>query len=190
MHVHRFEKLWFGVSLLLIVGFIATIVYGAAGPGVAMVADDGGTIDSAAVANGEFDSIDNFREPGVYAADDGEGAVEVYVVAQQYLFRPGTAEPLRVPAGRTVRFHVTTADVTHGFNLAGTNVNSMVIPGQVATFEVTFEEPGEHGIVCHEYCGGGHHTMAGELVVVPESEFSPDGDGETAAAAVDDGGEN
>jgi cytochrome c oxidase subunit 2 len=170
MHVHRFEKLWFGVSLLLIVGFIGTIVYGAVGPGVAMVDDDGGSIDADAVANSEYEQTENFREPGVYPSDDGEG-VDVYVVAQQYLFNPGTSEPIRVPADVPVTFYVTTPDVTHGFNLAGTNVNTMVIPGQVAEFTVTFDEPAEYGIVCHEYCGSGHHTMEGTVKVVPQSEY-------------------
>ncbi|WP_053947670.1 cytochrome c oxidase subunit II [Halolamina sediminis] len=168
MHVHRFEKLWFGASLVLIVAFIGTIIYGAVGPGVAMVDDSGGTVEPSVIADGNYEQVDNFREPGVYDSDDG---VNVYVVARQYLFQPGSSEPIRVPAGEPVTFHVTTPDVTHGFNLAGTNVNSMVIPGQIAEFTVTFDEPGEHGIVCHEYCGSGHHTMEGQVVVVEQSEF-------------------
>jgi len=170
MHVHRFERLWFGASLVLIVAFIGTIVYGAVGPGIAMVDDSGGTIEPSVVADGDYDQTENFREPGVYPSEDGEG-VDVYVVARQYLFQPGTSSPIEVPAGQPVTFHVTTPDVTHGFNLAGTNVNSMVVPGQVAEFVVTFEETGKHGIVCHEYCGSGHHTMEGKLVVVEQSEF-------------------
>ncbi|MEF8800113.1 MAG: cytochrome c oxidase subunit II [Halolamina sp.] len=177
MHIHRFEKLWFGVSLLLIVGLIGTIVYGAVGPGVAMVSDEGGTVDASEVANGNYGDIDNFREPGVYQSEDGE-SIEVYMIARQYLFAPGSSEPVRVPAGVPVTFHVTSPDVTHGFNLAGTNVNAMVVPGQISEFTVTFEEPGEHGIICHEYCGSGHHTMAGKLVVVPQSQYDIAADGE------------
>ena len=180
MHVHRFEKIWFGAALLLIGAFVATIVYGAVGPGVAMVDDSGGTVDPSAVADGEFNQMDNFREPGVYREDDG---LHVYVVARQYLFEPGTAEAIQVPAGEQVTFHVTSADVTHGFNLAGTNVNTMVIPGQVGEFSVTFEETGSHGIVCHEYCGSGHHTMAGTLKVVPQSQFEVSPDATDAQAA-------
>jgi cytochrome c oxidase subunit 2 len=71
-----------------------------------------------------------------------------------------------------VTFYITSADVVHGFNLVGTNVNSMAIPGQVAELTVQFDEPKEYGIVCHEYCGAAHHDMAGVLRVVPESEFS------------------
>jgi cytochrome c oxidase subunit 2 len=174
MHVHRFEKLWFGLSLLVIVGFIATIVYGAVGPGAGMVADDGGTIDASAVANAEFETTDNFRAPGVYAAD---GDVDVYVVAQQFIFRPGSTDPIQVPAGREVTFHVTSADVMHGFNLAGTNVNTMVIPGQVAEITVEFDEPRTYGLVCHEYCGAAHHDMAGQIVVVPQDEYEGPGGG-------------
>ncbi|WP_435116491.1 cytochrome c oxidase subunit II [Halolamina sp. C58] len=168
MHVHRFEKLWFGASLVLIVAFIGTIIYGAVGPGVAMVDDSGGTVEPSVIADGNYEQVENFREPGVYDTDDG---VNVYVVARQYLFQPGSSEPIEVPAGEPVTFHVTTPDVTHGFNLAGTNVNSMVIPGQIAEFTVTFDETGEYGIVCHEYCGSGHHTMEGQVVVVEQSEF-------------------
>jgi cytochrome c oxidase subunit 2 len=101
----------------------------------------------------------------------------VYVVARQFLFDPGTSEPIRLPAGSTVTFHVTSADVVHGFDLADTNVNTMVIPGQVAKLTVEFDEPATYGIICHEYCGAGHHTMEGKVVVVPESEYDgPEGD--------------
>jgi cytochrome c oxidase subunit 2 len=182
MHVHKFEKAWFGVALLLIVGFIATIVYGAAGPGVAMVGDDGGTIDASTVADGNFDQTENFREPGVYRQN---GEIHVYVVARQYLFNPGTSQPIEVPAGESVTFHVTSADVTHGFYLSATNVNTMVVPGQVAEFSVTFEEAGKYGIVCHEYCGSGHHTMAGTLRVVPQSQFDLQPDTDAGQASGD-----
>jgi cytochrome c oxidase subunit 2 len=165
MEIHRFEKAWLVASLVLIVAWIATVTYGAVGPGVAMVGD-GGTIDDAA---NPADSP-NFREPGVYAAD-GENRYDVYVTARQFFFQPGTNEPIRVPAGSTVTFYITSADVVHGFELAGTNVNTMAIPGQVAQATVEFEETAEYSLVCNEYCGSGHHTMTGRLVVVPPSEF-------------------
>ncbi|MFA1611185.1 cytochrome c oxidase subunit II [Halobellus rubicundus] len=164
MEIHRFEKLWFGASLLLIVVLIATIVYGAVGPGVAMVDDSGGIVDPSALTDSE-----NFREPGVYEADDG--GYDVYVRAQQFAFQPGTNSPIRVPADTDVTFYVSSPDVTHGFNLAGTNVNTMVIPGQVAEVTVNFDEPGTYHIVCNEYCGAAHHTMRGTVEVVPRDQF-------------------
>jgi cytochrome c oxidase subunit 2 len=172
MEIHRLEKLWLAAALVLIVGFIATVAYGAIGPGVAMVDDSGGTIEAADVRAGNYDATDGFREPGVYQV--GEDRYAAYVVAQQFFFAPGTNEPLRLPAGSTVTFYVTSADVIHGFELAGTNVNTMAIPGQVAEVTVEFEEPGTYGMICHEYCGAAHHTMAGQVQVVPASQFQQD----------------
>jgi len=169
MEIHRFEKRWLAAALVLIVGFIATIVYGATGPGIAMVNDQGGQIDSTAISNANYNATSNFESPGVRQV--GENEYTVHMVAQQFLFNPGTNEPVRIPAGSEVTFYVTSADVVHGLELAGTNVNTMVIPGQVAQFTVRFEEPGTYGMICHEYCGAGHHTMAGKVRVVPQSQF-------------------
>ncbi len=166
MEIHRYEKIWFGVALVLIVTFIATIAYGAVGAGVTMISDDGGTVDPNNLEG------TGFEDPGVTKV--GEDKYEVYVLAQQFLFRPGTTEPIRVPAGSEVTFYVTSTDVMHGFGVAGTNLNVMVIPGQVSKSTVKFDEPGEYGIVCNEYCGSGHHSMEGKIVVVPESQYEPE----------------
>jgi cytochrome c oxidase subunit 2 len=167
MEIHRYEKLWTAAALLLIVGFIATVTYGALGPGVTMVDDSGGTVDAGSLGDTEF------GDPGV--SQVGENQYEVHVVARQFLFQPGTSSPIRVPANSEVTFYITSADVVHGFEVAGTNVNVMAVPGQVAEITVRFDEPAQYGIVCHEYCGAAHHTMAGQLVVVPEDEYSAEG---------------
>lgn len=164
MEIHRFERAWFALSLLLIVGIVATVTYGATVEGVKMLGDEGGTIDSASLDGTEFE------DPGV--REVGENRYDVYVVARQFFFEPGTSDPIRVPAGSTVTFHVTSPDVVHGFDVAGTNVNAMVVPGQVSKMTVEFEEPNTYGIVCHEYCGSGHHTMEGTIEVVPQSNYN------------------
>jgi len=176
VHVHRYEKLWLAASVLLIVGFIATVTYGALGLGITMV-DDGDAIDPNALGDD-----DHFSEPRVEQTGDGE--YDAYVIAQQFVFRP---DPIVVPAGSEVTFHVTSMDVIHGFEVVGTNVNTMVIPGEVATFTVEFEEPAEYGIVCNEYCGAGHHAMEGQLQVVAPSEYG-NGTGDGGAGASGSGG--
>jgi cytochrome c oxidase subunit 2 len=163
MEIHRYEKLWTAGALLLIVGLIATVTYGALGPGVTMVDDSGGTIDAGSLGETEF------GDPGVTRVS--ENRYEVHVVARQFLFQPGTTSPIRVPANAEVTFYITSADVVHGFELAGTNVNVMAVPGQVTEVTVRFDEPAQYGIVCHEYCGAGHHTMAGQIVIVPQDEY-------------------
>jgi len=172
MEIHRFEKGWLFASVLLIVGFVATVTYGGVVGGVQMVDDAGGQV----FADDPVDSP-NFEDPGVYRS--GPGEYDVYVVAQRFAFRPGSESPIRVPAGSNVTFHVASADVVHGFEVVGTNVNAMAIPGQIARLEVRFDEAAEYGIVCNEYCGAAHHTMAGQLHVVPQDEF----DGENVTEA-------
>jgi len=70
-----------------------------------------------------------------------------------------------VPVGSTVTFYVTSADVQHGFKLEGTNINVMVLPGQVTKMTATFNQKGTFPFVCTEYCGVGHQNMFGTLVV-------------------------
>ncbi len=171
MEIHRFEKFWTVVSILLIVGFVGTIVYGAVGPGVAMVDDEGGTVDIDAVASGEYDRLDNFEEPTRTAERVSGDRYEAYILAKRFSFEPGTGESLQVPADSTVTLHITSPDVMHGFELVGTNVNTMIIPGQVTKVTVEFDEPGTYNIVCAEYCGSAHHLMEGTVEVLPEAQF-------------------
>jgi cytochrome c oxidase subunit 2 len=161
MNVHTYEKIWLVVALALIVGFIGTVTYGAVGAGIEMVDNEGGTIDATAVSEDP-----RFADPGVERV--GENEYEAYVISQQFIFRPS---PLEVPANSRVTFYITSIDVIHGFEVVGTNVNTMVIPGQVTEITVEFDEPAEYGIICNEYCGEGHHDMEGKLVVVPEDEY-------------------
>ncbi|ELY48259.1 cytochrome c oxidase subunit II [Natronorubrum sulfidifaciens] len=159
MNIHSYEKLWLIAALLLIVGFIATITYGSVGLGIAMIDDSEDTVNP-----GSLD--EDFGEPRVEHV--GENEYEAYVIAQTFTYRP---DPIEVPADSEVTFYVTSRDVIHSFSVVGTNVNTMVIPGEVSSMTVEFDDPGEYGIVCNEYCGDFHHTMEGQLHVVPEDEF-------------------
>ena len=183
MEIHEYERFWIAASLLLIVLFIGTVTWGAVGQGVTMVSDGGGSIDASEVG----DHPDFGELPDDAVRRTGEDQYDVYVLARQFNFVPGTGQPIEVPADSTVTFHVTTPDVTHGFEVVGTNVNTMVIPGQVTEFTVEFDEPAEYGIICNEYCGTGHHLMEGRLVVVPEDEFSLPGESGDDGGAMDGG---
>jgi cytochrome c oxidase subunit 2 len=170
MEIHKYEKLWFGLSLLLIVGFIGTITFGAVGAGVEMVNDDGGTVSPSNMTN----HPDFADWPDAKAKHVEGNQYEIAVQARQFAFLPGTGNPIEVPANSEVTFHISSPDVTHGFSVVGTNVNTMVIPGQMSEITVEFDDPGEYGLICHEFCGAGHEEMAGEVVVVPEDEWEGD----------------
>jgi cytochrome c oxidase subunit 2 len=72
---------------------------------------------------------------------------------------------LRVPTGSTLDIYAVTKDVTHGLEIAGTNINLMVVPGAIANGRVHFTKPGIYTIVCHEFCGKGHQNMTARIEV-------------------------
>src|SRR5690606_25792409 len=101
-----------------------------------------------------------FDNPGV--REIGPNRYEVVVIGQAWSFVPSE---IRIPAGAEITFIATTPDVLHGFHIEKTKVNLMLIPGQVSRATYTFREPGEYVVICHEYCGLGHHTMYGKVIV-------------------------
>jgi cytochrome c oxidase subunit 2 len=167
MHIHAYEKLWLAASILLILLLIGSVTYGAVGPGVAMVADSEPTVNAQAL-----DENERFSEPRVERV--GENEYAAYVVAYQFGFEPS---PIVVPEDSTVTFYVTSRDVIHGFEVVGTNANTMVVPGEVSELTVEVDGAEEYGLICNEYCGAGHHVMEGKVNVVSQAEFEARNDG-------------
>ena len=103
----------------------------------------------------------------------GDKNYEVHFLAKMWGFEPSK---VRVPVGSTVKILLTSKDVTHGFQILGTNVNLMAVPGSVTPAEVHFAKPGVYMIVCHEYCGVAHESMNGILEVSADaSDISVEG---------------
>lgn len=92
--------------------------------------------------------------------------LEIHYLARMWKFEP--AEVSILP-GTTVDIYLATADVTHGMQIAGTNVNLMAVPGAVNYARVTFDRAGDYLVVCNEYCGISHHNMAAKIHVTPDA---------------------
>ena len=154
MKVHSYEKAFLTVGAGMLVVFLITLALTSYTMGISLP-DDVDTIDPSQVR-----TIPPFDNPGV--RETAPGQYEVVMIGQAWSFTPNE---VRIPAGSKVTFLMTTPDVIHGFHVEGTRLNVMLLPGQVSRVEYTFEEPGEHLIICHEYCGIGHHNMWGKVVV-------------------------
>lgn len=154
MHVELYERIWMWAAAGLIAVSFGVVAYAAFAQGN-QPPSHVETIDPTTVWTDE-----RFAERGVVPND--EGGVTVTMIGMMFAFQPNE---LRVPAGRPVRFRITSADVVHGFQIVGTNGNTMVIPGYVSEFTTVFNTPGEYLIVCNEYCGLGHHAMSAKLIV-------------------------
>lgn len=165
MHLNRYEKIWlvFGVGslvlFLLIIGFAA--YWKGTHPQSHME-----TIDPQNVA-----AHDAFKPENLGIREVAEGKYIVNIVSSAFNYDLGTdadgnrVNTIRIPKGSTVLYQVTTTDVVHGFQVAGTNVNMMVEPGHISRLEVVMKNAGEFTIVCNEYCGIGHHLMYGTVEV-------------------------
>jgi cytochrome c oxidase subunit 2 len=109
-----------------------------------------------------------FVETNLGSSLEPDGTVTVRVLANQYSFTP---QCIVVPANTPLHFRATAADVVHGFSISRSNVNMMLIPGYISNLRTKFEQPGEHLMPCHEYCGTGHAAMWAHVKVVDRDEF-------------------
>jgi cytochrome c oxidase subunit II len=105
-----------------------------------------------------------FDKPGVTQVGD---KYQVVILAQAQPTWKFIPNEVTVPVGAEVTFKITSKDVTHGFLVENTNINVMIVPGEVTQFTTRFTKPGTYQFVCHEYCGVGHQTMAGKITVTP-----------------------
>lgn len=154
MNVDRYEKIWMWFAALIIVVFITMTGISAVAFGIRPPSHVE-TIDPASAM-----ADPRFANTG--AVTDSSGHVTVTMVGGKFFWLPAE---VRVPVGRPVTFRLTSIDVSHGFEIAKTNVNTMVLPGYVSQLTYTFQTPGEYLMVCNEYCGLGHHTMGSKIVV-------------------------
>ena len=161
--VDRSERRWFYVVTLVVFFLFAVIVF----TGVHWAAQPPSNVETIDASRLHLDG--EFMEGNLGTAVQPDGSTIVRVLAQQYSFVPAC---IVVPTGTRVVFRVTSPDVVHGFLIAGTNVNTMVVPGFVAEVRTRFDRPGDHLMPCHEYCSTGHEGMWARVKVVDKSEFA------------------
>lgn len=102
----------------------------------------------------------------------GEKHYQLHSIARMWSFEPAELE---IPAGSQLDIYLTSADVTHGFQVEKKNVNMMAVPGQITFASVSFDEDevGTYAIICHEYCGLFHHNMVATIRVRPAEDIVP-----------------
>ena len=156
MHVDPYEKIYIYISIVILIVFATAVTIAGFALGI-QVPSPSQRVDPNTVA-----SEGPFSDPGLRELAPGKYELYIRAEASPWRFYPSE---VTVPAGSTVTFYVTSADVQHGFNLQNTNINFMVLPGQVSTLTYTFEEAGEYPFICTEYCGVGHQNMYGVITV-------------------------
>jgi cytochrome c oxidase subunit 2 len=169
MHIHPLEKRWAIIATAIAVAMAGMVVYTA----VAMNVHPPSNVE--AIDSTQLHLTAEFAEENLGVKTEKDGTVVARVVMARYSVIP---PEITLPAGRPIVLRVASADVLHGLHVAGTNIGTQVVPGYVSQVRTTirFESVAEVGtknpdgsvtvpLFCNEYCGMGHQSMFGRVLV-------------------------
>jgi cytochrome c oxidase subunit 2 len=106
-----------------------------------------------------------------------EGAMEIYVVGKQWMWKLQHPEgrwemnELHVPLGRKVKLTMTSEDVIHSFFVPAFRLKQDVLPGRFTTMWFEPTKAGEYHLFCAEYCGTKHSGMIGTVYVQEPADY-------------------
>jgi cytochrome c oxidase subunit 2 len=107
-----------------------------------------------------------------------QGALEIHVVAKQWMWRfqhpsgPREIDELHVPAYTPVRLAMTSEDVIHDLYLPALRLKQDILPDRYTYEWFTATKVGTYHLTCAEYCGTNHSVMAGKLVIVAPQDYA------------------
>lgn len=156
MHIHKLEKIWLIIGIGMLAVFLLVVGVGAFAMG--MHPPHSGHHEP--LDPTKVDETPPFDNPGLF--EIGNKHYQAVMTSFMFGYSP---EVIEIPVGSKVDFIVTSKDVVHGLQIVGTNVNMMVVPGEVNEFSHTFNKPGEYLVLCNEYCGLYHEIMQARIIV-------------------------
>ena len=155
MHIDPYERRWMGVAIATLAVFFVAVTIAGFALGIQVPTTE------ARVDPKTLGWTPPWDEPGLRTVVEGE-EYDLYIVGRRFSFDPNT---VTVPVGARVNIYATSGDVQHGIMLEDTNINMMLVPGQVSKLTAEFDKPGTYNYICHEFCGAAHAVMFGQLTV-------------------------
>ncbi len=156
------ERLWVGLALSW------CIVMSIAMPYWHFYGKQNSTGESYKVTVADFDArLQQFVDSNRVGEVSGVPIVEIppggdgYLLARMWSFYP----VIKLKKGQTYRLHISSMDLQHGFSLQPLNMNFQILPGYDHVLTITPTSTGVFPIICNEFCGIGHHTMTGRIIV-------------------------
>jgi cytochrome c oxidase subunit 2 len=86
----------------------------------------------------------------------------INITAQRFEFSPNQ---ITLKKGETVKFVLTSKDVTHGFFLKPLKIDEIIVPGKTTEVTVTPQVAGTYLLICDHFCGVNHASMNMTVVV-------------------------
>ena len=165
--VAKDEKMWMVISLLLcimlFVWMIMWHVYGKQNP----------SNITYRTSTAEFAKLSEaYTKKNIIGADKGIPVVrpepnsDVILMGQMWQW----SIVLVLQKDESYNLHISSKDVMHGFSIQPVNMNFQIYPGYDYVLRFKPNEAGEYKIICNEFCGIGHHTMIGKIVVIEKEE--------------------
>ncbi|MFZ5789827.1 MAG: cytochrome C oxidase subunit II [Pseudomonadota bacterium] len=163
--VARAELVWIAVAFVWGLVMFFTMIYWHVG-GKQNLSNEAYRIDPDVYAARAQAMVDQFQvreeaDTGVPVVHPLPGS-DVYLVARMWEWWP----VLELEKNQSYRLHLSSLDLQHGFSLQPVNINIQVQPGYEQIITIQPDVAGEYSIVCNEFCGIGHHVMAGRIHVV------------------------
>lgn len=86
----------------------------------------------------------------------------IKIVAKKFDFTPSE---IRLKKNLPVTLEFTTLDVVMGFSLPDFGIRTDILPGAVSRLRFTPDKSGEFAFHCDVFCGSGHESMTGTVIV-------------------------
>ncbi len=95
--------------------------------------------------------------------EDFNGEIKEFnIIAKSWEFIPSIIE---VNKGDKVILNIESIDVTHGISISEFGIREYLNPRKSITLEFIADKSGEFSFFCNVYCGNGHGSMNGILIV-------------------------
>ena len=98
---------------------------------------------------------------GAYTAAQGADQV-IRITAKKFVYTP---REITLKKGTPVVLEFTSEDILHGFNCPDLGIRSDILPGKITTLRFVPDKVGTFPFHCDNFCGSGHETMAGTIIV-------------------------
>jgi cytochrome c oxidase subunit 2 len=112
-----------------------------------------------------------------YIIQPPEDAMEIYVVAKQWMWKVQHPEgqreinALHIPLGQPVKLTLTSEDVIHDFFVPAFRVKVDVLPARYVHTWFQATKVGQYDFFCSQYCGTNHSGMIGRVVVMEPAAY-------------------
>ncbi|ATX81576.1 hypothetical protein Ga0123462_0706 [Mariprofundus ferrinatatus] len=96
---------------------------------------------------------------------------DIYLLAKNYDWGNFTLE---LEKGQTYRLHLATLDMKHAIVVRELKLMNRIKVGEFKTLEFAPIRAGRFDIICGEFCGAGHASMVGSIIVTDTTVAAPE----------------